>query len=167
MHVYHPLTFLISSFLGKSIDPDGSKVGDDAFDDDEYARFTRLYYDHDSVPPAKEKLKHFSGVERNLFYLVSFLLENDRVLLDGDFVDQVMKQFDGQPLEMMTYAEDIVSNRNVVENNIESPLQIEPPPLQIADGPAIVESGIDDMDTTRDQAKRRREEPALTLDKEH
>jgi hypothetical protein len=133
------------------------KVGEDAFDDDEYARFTGLYYDHDSVPPAKEKLKHFSGVERNLFYLVSFLLENDRVLLEeGDFVDQVMKQFDGQPVEMMTYAEKIVSNRNVAENNIE-------PPLQIGDGShTIVEAGNDDMDTTRDQAKRRRAEPALT-----
>jgi hypothetical protein len=137
------------SQVSKSIDPDGMKVGDDAFDDDEYARFARLYDGYDSIPPAKEKLKHFSGVERNLFYLVSFLLENDQILLEGDFVDQVTKQFDRQPVEMMTYAKGIVSNKNVANNNIESPLQIEPPP-------AIIEAGNDDMDTSRDQAKRRR-----------
>jgi hypothetical protein len=142
------------------LDPEGSKDGEGeeaAFDNDEYARFTRLYEDFDSIPPPKEKLNQFSGVERNLFYLVSLLLENDRELLQGDFVDQVMKQFDGQPEEMMTYAEGIVSDRELARNNNESPpLQIEPPPVIVEDGDG------DDMDTTSDQAKRRRAEPALT-----
>jgi hypothetical protein len=116
-----------------------------------------LYNEYGLNPPAKEKLKHFSGVETNLFYLVSLLLENDRELLEkGDFVEQVMNQYDGQPGEMMHYAEGIISDRaDVARNDIEST------PLQITGPPAII--GIDDgdngMDTTRDSKRRR--EPVL------
>ena len=141
-----PLTFITSSFTGKSIDPDGVKVGEDGYDDVEYARFTRLYNSYDKIPPAKEKLKHFRGVESNLFYLVSLLLENDVELLDqGDFVEQVMSQFAGQPVQMMTYAESVIAERAVARRS-----------------PPITTLTTDSMDTTRDHSKRRREEPPLT-----
>jgi hypothetical protein len=47
-------------------------------------------------------LAGFRGVvEENLFYVVNFLLENNQSLLDGDFITQVMTQFDGRPVEMI------------------------------------------------------------------
>ena len=130
MHASH----FYSLYKGKSIDPDGMKVGvgegegeeedeQPAFDDEAYEQFTELYEKYDSVLPSKEKLKNFSGVERDLYFLVSFLLENDPLLLEsGDFVEQVMGQYKGRPEEMMSYVEDIISER---EEEIED---IEPSP---------------------------------------
>jgi hypothetical protein len=171
MHASH----FYSLYTGKSIDPDGMKVGvgegegeeedeQAAFDDEAYEQFTELYEKYDSVLPSKEKLKNFSGVERDLYFLVSFLLENDPLLLEsGDFVEQVMGQYKGRPEEMMSYVEDIISEREEEIEDIEPspagspPLLIEPPLLQIAGGsppPALIENGVD-MDTTRDGKKRR------------
>jgi hypothetical protein len=147
-------------YIGKSLEPDGIKVGEGedkeaAFDD---ARFTSLYEHNGLSPPTQEELNRFSGVEENLFYLISLILENDQNLLDEDFIDQVMHQYEGRPEEMMRYVEGFISegkSAEVVED-------IEPPPLYITDGsppPAIIEieNGVENnMDTTRDEAKRKR-----------
>ena len=125
-------SFLILYYTGKS-DPDGKKAGDsdpvdtkrqqeerqkeeqearqqdestNAFD---YTRFVGLYKYHNILPPPEELIARFSGAEENLFYLVSFLLENNRSFLDEDFITQVMTQFDGRPVEMMRYVEEQVA----------------------------------------------------------
>ena len=125
-------SFLILYYIGKS-DPDGKKAGDsdpvdtkrqqeerqkeeqearqqdestNAFD---YTRFVGLYKYHNILPPPEELIARFSGAEENLFYLVSFLLENNRSFLDEDFITQVMTQFDGRPVEMMRYVEEQVA----------------------------------------------------------
>ena len=180
MHASHFYSFFII-YKGKSIDPDGMKVGGGrggedkqaAFDDDAYDQFTELYEKYDSVLPSKEKLKNFSGVERDLYFLVSFLLENDRELLEsGDFVEQVMGQYEGRPEDMMKYVEGIISGGDYDDDDEEiedieppllqietPPLQIETPPLQIADGSSA------DMDTTRDEKKRSHEMTVVTRQK--
>jgi hypothetical protein len=170
---YMLLTFILSSFfifiIGKSLEPDGEK----AFDADAYELFADMYKKYDTSPPPREDLKQYSGVELDLYYLVSFLLENDREKLEkGDFVDQVMNQYEGCPEDMMKYVEGYISgvdddddddDDDEVLEEIEPPpagsppLQIEPPLLQIVGGsptPALIENVLD-MDTTRDEAKRK------------
>ena len=180
------LTSILSSFfvcphslyvVGKSIDPDGVK----AFDADAYDMFADMYKKYDSTPPSREDLKQYSGVELDLYYLVSFLLENDREKLEkGDFVDQVMNQYEGCPEDMMKYVEGYISGGDYDDDDDDDevleeiepppagspPLQIEPPLLQIVGGsptPALIENVLD-MDTTRDEKKRRHDltVPALT-----
>jgi hypothetical protein len=154
------LSFLINLYIGKSLDPEGTKVGEEEESTNSFdvARFTSLYEHHGLIPLTREELSRFIGVEENLFYLISLTLENDQSLLDEDFIDQVMNQFNGQPEEMMRYVEGVISERKSVEVVDD----IEPPPLYIADGsppPAIIEieNGVeDDMDTTRDEGKRKR-----------
>jgi hypothetical protein len=155
--------------IGKSIEPEGTKVGEGEGDEEEsinafdVSRFTSLYEYHNRIPPTQEELARFKGVEENLFYLVNFILENDQSLLDGDFITQVMNQYDGLPEDMMDYVEEYVENAKRAKM-----LAIDPPPpdessssatphLQIAGGPVVIENGVEDMDTTRD-AKRRREQ---------
>jgi hypothetical protein len=133
-----------------------------------------MYKKYDSIPPPREQLKQYSGVEFDLYYLVSFLFENDQEKLKGDFVDQVMNQYEGCPDDMMKYVEGYISGGDYDDDDdddddeevleeIESPpagsppLQIEPPLLQIGGGstpPALIENSAQDMDTTRDEKKK-------------
>jgi hypothetical protein len=158
------LFFPNSLNIGKSIDPDGKKIGEGkdkeaAFDDEYYARFTSLYDHHGRSPPTQEGLKKFIGVEENLFYLVNNILENRPSLLDGDFIDQVMSQYEGQPEVMMEFVEEYILDANRAEMISIDPPPIDSPPasphLQIA-GPAVIENGTDDMDITTG-AKRPRQ----------
>jgi hypothetical protein len=175
------LTFILSSFfifiIGKSLEPDGEK----AFDADAYELFADMYKKYDMSPPPREELKQYSGVEYDLYYLVSFLFENDQEKLKGDFVDQVMHQYEGCPEDMMKYVEGYISGGDDDDDDDDDevleeidddeevleeiepppagspPLQLEPPLLQIAAAsppPALIENGVD-MDTTRDEKKRR------------
>jgi hypothetical protein len=168
--------FILSSFfifiIGKSIDPDGEK----AFDADAYELFADMYKKYDTSPPPREELKQYSGVELDLYYLVSFLFENDQEKLQGDFIDQVMHQFEGCPQDMMKYVEGYISGVDDDDEVLEEidpppagspPLQIESPLLQIGGGsptPAIIEN-VDDMDTTRDEKKRSHEMTVVTRQK--
>jgi hypothetical protein len=168
VHASHCYSFLIFC-IGKSLEPDGKKIGEggggekestNAFD---VARFTSFYEHYNRIPPTQEELDRFSTVEENLFYLVSFILENDQSLLDGDFIAQVMNQFDEQPQDMMEYAEDYILKAKMAEMiEIDPPLPVEspppiPPPLQITPAFIEIENGFEDIDTTRD-AKRGREQ---------
>ena len=104
-------------------------------------------------------------------------MENDKSLLDGDFINQVMTQFDGRPTEMMEHVEEYVADAAstalaamVTDDNddlSESPSITLPPPrspeagppLQVTDGsPAVIETATA-MDTREKFAKRRREVP--------
>jgi hypothetical protein len=140
------LTIILSSFfnIGKSLEPVGKKIGEGggvgkkstiAFD---LARFTSLYEHHNRIPPTQDAFSRYRGVEEDLFYLVNFLMENNQSLLDGDFITQVMTQFDGHPVEMMEYVEEYVVNAKRIE--IDPPPPVESPPatptLQIVSGPA-------------------------------
>ena len=178
------LTFILSSFfifiIGKSIDPDGEK----AFDADAYELFADMYKKYDTSPPSREVLKQYSGVEFNLYYLVSCLFENDQDKLQGDFVDQVMHQYEGRPQDMMKYVEGYISGVDDDDDDDEEVLEeidddeevleeIEPPPagspplLQLGGGsptPAIIENVVD-MDTTRDEKKRSHEMTVVTRQK--
>jgi hypothetical protein len=170
--------FILSSsfifIIGKSIDPDGEK----AFDADTYELFADMYKKYDMSPPPREELKHYSGVELNLYYLVSFLFENDQDKLQGDFVDQVMNQYEGCPQDMMKYVEGYIIGGDDDDDDDDDevleeidpppagspPLQIEAPLLQIGGGsptPALIENVLD-MDTTRDEKKRRHEMTVVT-----
>jgi hypothetical protein len=168
------LTFILSSFfifiIGKSIDPDGEK----AFDADAYELFADMYKKYDMSPPPREELKQYSGVELNLYYLVSFLFENDQDKLQGDFVDQVMHQYEGRPQDMMKYVEGYISGGDDDDDDDDDVLEeIDPPPagsppLQIGGGstpPALIENSAQDMDTTRDEKKRRHEMTVVTRQK--
>jgi hypothetical protein len=171
--------FILSSFfifiIGKSIDPDGEK----AFDADAYELFADMYKKYDTSPPPREKLKQYSGVELDLYYLVSFLFENDQEKLGGDFIDQVMHQYEGCPQDMMKYVEGYISGVDDDDDDDDDevleeidpppagspPLQIEAPLLQIGGGsptPAIIENVVEDMDTTRDEKKRSHEMTVVT-----
>jgi hypothetical protein len=174
--------FILSSFfifiIGKSIDPDGEK----AFDADAYELFADMYKKYDTSPPPREELKQYSGVELDLYYLVSFLFENDQDKLQGDFIDQVMHQYEGCPQDMMKYVEGYISGGDDDDDDDDDdevleeidpppagspPLQIESPLLQIGGGsptPAIIEN-VDDMDTTRDEKKRSHEMTVVTRQK--
>jgi hypothetical protein len=171
---YMLLTFILSSFfifiIGKSIDPDGEK----AFDADAYELFADMYKKYDMSPPPREELKQYSGVELNLYYLVSFLFENDQDKLQGDFVDQVMHQYEGRPQDMMKYVEGYISGGDDDDDDDDDVLEeIDPPPagsppLQIGGGstpPALIENSAQDMDTTRDEKKRRHEMTVVTRQK--
>jgi hypothetical protein len=166
--------FILSSsfifIIGKSIDPDGEK----AFDADAYELFADMYKKYDMSPPPREELKHYSGVELNLYYLVSFLFENDQDKLQGDFVDQVMHQYEGRPQDMMKYVEGYISGGDDDDDDDDDVLEeIDPPPagsppLQIGGGstpPALIENSAQDMDTTRDEKKRRHEMTVVTRQK--
>ena len=177
IHASHFYYFLIL-YIGKSVDPDGSKVSEDkestkAFD---YTRFTSLYKHHGRIPPPPEVIAGFKGVEENLFYLINFLMENDKSLLDGDFINQVMTQFDGRPTEMMKHVEEYVADAASTalaamvtddDDLSESPSITLPPPrspeagprLQLTDGPPAVIEATTAMDTREKMAKRRREVP--------
>jgi hypothetical protein len=184
---YMLLTFILSSFfifiIGKSIDPDGEK----AFDADAYELFADMYKKYDMSPPPREELKQYSGVELNLYYLVSFLFENDQDKLQGDFIDQVMHQFEGCPQDMMKYVEGYISGVDddddddddeevleEIDDDEEVLEEIEPPPagspplLQLGGGstpPALIENSAQDMDTTRDEKKRSHEMTVVTRQK--
>jgi hypothetical protein len=182
---YMLLTFILSSFfifiIGKSIDPDGEK----AFDADAYELFADMYKKYDMSPPPREELKQYSGVELNLYYLVSFLFENDQDKLQGDFVDQVMDQYEGRPQDMMKYVEGYISGGDDDDDDDDEVLEeidddeevleeIEPPPagspplLQLGGGstpPALIENSAQDMDTTRDEKKRSHEMTVVTRQK--
>ena len=164
-------------YIGKSIDPEGSKVGGDekestnAYD---YTRFASLYNDHGLTPPRQEIIDGYSGAEEDLFYVVSFLMENNQSLLNGDFIPQVMNQYDGRPVEMMKYVEDYVTDAaDAAMIAIETiplappsppspqlqlangPTTIENSPLQVTDGsPAVIEAATA-MDTREINAKRK------------
>jgi hypothetical protein len=179
--------FILSSFfifiIGKSIDPDGEK----AFDADAYELFADMYKKYDTSPPPREELKQYSGVELDLYYLVSFLFENDQDKLQGDFVDQVMHQYEGRPQDMMKYVEGYISGVDddddddddeevleEIDDDEEVLEEIEPPPagspplLQLGGGstpPALIENSAQDMDTTRDEKKRSHEMTVVTRQK--
>ena len=93
-------------------------------------------------------------------------MENNQSLLDGDFITQVMTQFDGRPVEMMEYVEEYVANAKRAEIAIDPPPPVESPlatPLQTACGPTYIEDNDTvEMDTREKSAKRAREVPALT-----
>jgi hypothetical protein len=159
------LTIILYSFfnIGKSLEPDGKKIGEggdekqstNAFD---LVRFTTLYEYHSRIPPTQDALERYSGEEKNLFYLVNFLLDNNQSLLDGDFITQVMTQFNGRPVEMMKYVEEYVVNaRAEMMIEIDQPPPVESPPatptLQIASSPAETEDVVE-MDTREKCAKR-------------
>jgi hypothetical protein len=167
------LTIILSSFfnIGKSLEPVGKKIGEGGGDKNAYdlAHFTTLYEYHNRIPPTQDALAGYRGVEENLFYLVNFLLENNQSLLDGDFITQVMTQFDGRPVEMMEYVEEYVVNAKRAEMmiTIDPPPPVESPPatppLQIACGPTYIEDNDTvEMDTREKGAKRQRDVPALT-----
>jgi hypothetical protein len=165
------LTIILYSFfnIGKSLEPDGKKIGEgggdgrkstNAFD---LARFTSLYEHHNRIPPTQDAFSRYRGVEEELFYLVNFLMENNQSLLDGDFITQVMTQFDGQPVEMMKYVEEYVVNAKRAEMiiAIDPPPPVESPPATL--GPAYIEDNDTvEMDTREKSAKRPRDIPALT-----
>ena len=159
------LFFPNSLNIGKSIDPDGKKVGEGGGDKKQsydLAHSTTLYeFYNNRIPPTQEALDEYRGVEENLFYLVNFLLENNQSLLDGDFITQAMTQFDGRPVEMMKYVEEYVVNAKMIAIDPPPPSPPATPTLQIA-APAIIENGPDDMDTREKSGKRARETPALT-----
>jgi len=89
-------------------------------------------------------------------------MENNQSLLDGDFITQVMTQFDGRPVEMMEYVEEYVANAKRAEMmiSIDPPPPVETPPastLQIASGPAYIEDNDTvEMDTREKSGKRQR-----------
>jgi len=173
VHPSHYYSLFIFN-IGKSLEPDGKKIGEgggdkqqstNAFD---LARFTSLYEHHNRIPPTQDAFARYRGVEEDLFYLVNFLMENNQSLLDGDFITQVMTQFDGRPVEMMEYVEEYVANAKRAEMmiSIDPPPPVETPPastLQIASGPAYIEDNDTvEMDTREKSAKRQRDVPALT-----
>jgi hypothetical protein len=111
-------------------------------------------------------LARYRGVEENLFYLINFLLDNNQSLLDGDFITQVMTQFDGRPVEMMKYVEEYVVNARaemMIEIDQLPPVESPPatPTLQIVSGPADTEDVVE-MDTREKCAKRPRDVLAIT-----
>jgi hypothetical protein len=171
---FSPL-FFIHFYIGKSLEPDGKKIGEGGGDKQQstntfdLARFTSLYEHHNRIPPTQDAFARYRGVEEDLFYLVNFLMENNQSLLDGDFITQVMTQFDGRPVEMMEYVEEYVVNAKRAEMMIaiDLPPPVESPPatptLQIASGPAYIEDNDTvEMDTREKSAKRQRDIPALT-----
>ena len=107
-------------------------------------------------------------------------MENDKSLLDGDFINQVMTQFDGRPTEMMKHVEEYVADAAstalaamVTDDNddlSESPSITLPPPRSPEAGPrlqltTIENDGVVAMDTRERDAKRRRDQPAVTRQK--
>ena len=95
-------------------------------------------------------------------------MENNQSLLNGDFITQVMNQYDGKPVEMMKYVEDYVAKeeRMMAIEPIE-PIPPAPasPTLQLV-GPTSIENDVVvEMDTRKKDAKCRRDQPALTRQK--
>jgi hypothetical protein len=174
MHASHFYSFLIL-YIGKSLEPDGEK----AFDDEVYGWISELYEKHYATAPSMEELNQYCGVEMDLYFLVSFLSENNEKELETDFVEQVMNQFEGRPEDMMIYVERYISEpENIIVDDDDDevleeiepppagspPLQIEAPLLQIGGGsptPALIENVVD-MDTTRDEKKRSHEMTVVT-----
>jgi hypothetical protein len=176
MHASHFYSFLIL-YIGKSLEPDGEK----AFDAEVYGWISELYEKHYATTPSMEELNQYCGVEMDLYFLVSFLSENNEKELETDFVEQVMNQFEGRPEDMMIYVERYISEpENIIVDDDDDdevleeiepppagspPLQIEAPILQIGGGsptPAIIENVVEDMDTTRDEKKRSHEMTVVT-----
>ena len=96
-------------------------------------------------------------------------MENDKSLLDGDFINQVMTQFDGIPADMMEYVEEYVVDRAKEKADdmiaIETiPLAPTSPPRQLTNGPTTIENEVIAMDTRERDAKRRRD-PVMTRQK--
>ena len=95
-------------------------------------------------------------------------MENNQSLLNGDFIPQVMNQYDGRPVEMMKYVEDYVAKEERMPIESIDPILPAPtsPPRQLTNGPTTIENdGVVAMDTRERDAKRRRDQPAVTRQK--